>query len=94
MTPQNNKLPASLKPMLGRLVRSPFDSPKYLFELKWEGMRGLAFVEGGELRLLSRNGRNITTQFPEHGEIAQQVKVANGVLLPRLPQTHGRKSSV
>ncbi len=80
MAPQKTKLPASLKPMLGRLVRSPFDSPKHLFELKWDGMRGLAFVEGGELRLLSRNGRDITSQFPELGEIAQQVK-AGGVLL-------------
>ncbi len=75
-----NKLPSTIKPMLGRLVRSPFDSPKHLFELKWDGMRGLAFVEGGELRLLSRNGRDITTQFPELGEIAKQVK-ADGVLL-------------
>ena len=66
--------------MLGRLVRSPFDSPKHLFELKWDGMRGLALVEGGELRLLSRNGRDSTTQFPELGEIAKQVK-ADGVLL-------------
>jgi len=80
MAPQNNKLPTSIKPMLGRLVRSPFDSPKHLFELKWDGMRGLAFVEGGELRLLSRNGRDITSQFPELGEIVKQVK-DDGVLL-------------
>ncbi len=80
MAPEKNMLPASLKPMLGRLVRSPFDSPKHLFELKWDGMRGLAFVEGGELKLLSRNGRDITSQFPELGEMAKQVK-AGGVLL-------------
>ena len=65
MTTTKNKLPSTIKPMLGRLARTPFDSPNYIFELKWDGMRGLAFVEGGELRLLSRNGRNIATQFPE-----------------------------
>ncbi len=74
MTTTKNKLPSTIKPMLGRLARTPFDSPNYIFELKWDGMRGLAFVEGGELRLLSRNGRNIATQFPELGEIAKRLK--------------------
>ncbi len=49
MASTENKLPSTIKPMLGRLTRSPFDSPKHLFELKWDGMRGLAFLEGGEL---------------------------------------------
>ena len=56
MATTKSKLPATIKPMLGRLARSPFDSPNHLFELKWDGMRGLAFAQGGELRLLSRNG--------------------------------------
>ena len=80
MTITENKLPSTIKPMLGRLARSPFDSPSHLFELKWDGMRGLAFVESGELRLLSRNGRNITSQFPELGEIAKRLKSDNVVL--------------
>jgi len=44
------KLPSSIKPMLGRMARQPFDSPDYLYELKWDGMRALAFIEGGELK--------------------------------------------
>ncbi len=70
----DSKLPSTIKPVLGRLARGAFDSPKHLFELKWDGMRGLAFGEAGEQRLLSRNGRNITTQFPELGEIAKRLK--------------------
>jgi len=80
MPTTNSNLPPSIKPMLGQLVRNPFDSSKHLFELKWDGMRGLAFVEGGELRLLSRNGRNVTTQFPELGEIAKRLKSDSVVL--------------
>lgn len=49
-------LPESIKPMLGRLARRPFDSANYLFELKWDGWRALAFIEDGGLRLMSRNG--------------------------------------
>ena len=69
-----SKLPATINPMLGRLAREPFDSPKHLFELKWDGMRALAFIEGGDLKILSRNGRNITSQFPELAELPAQVK--------------------
>ena len=59
------KLPATIKPMLGGLARNAFDSPDHLFELKWDGMRTLAFIEGGTLKIFSRNGKNITSNFPE-----------------------------
>ena len=75
-----NKLPTKIKPMLGRLAREPFDSPNHVFELKWDGMRALAFIEGGELRLLSRNGRNVTSQFPELAEMPALVKSDSAVL--------------
>lgn len=68
------KLPTTIKPMLGRLARNAFDSPDYLFELKWDGMRAMAFIEGGEVKILSRNGRNITSNFPELFELPAQVK--------------------
>ncbi len=67
------KLPSTIKPMLGRLAREPFDSPKHLFELKWDGMRALAFIESGDLKLFSRNGRNVTSQFPEFADMPAHV---------------------
>ncbi len=68
-------LPEFIKPMLGRLTRRPFDSPDYVFELKWDGWRALAFVEqDGSFRLVSRNGKDMTSQFPELEAIAAQVK--------------------
>ena len=71
-----NNLPTIIKPMLGRLARNAFDSPDHLFELKWDGMRALAFIEGGSLKILSRNGRNITSNFPELAELPSHVKSA------------------
>ncbi len=73
-------LPTVIKPMLAGLVRQPFDSPNHLFELKWDGIRTLAFIEGGQVRLQSRNLRNITPQYPELVNLPQQVK-GNGVVL-------------
>jgi len=67
-THRHQSLPRTLKPVLARLTRRPFDSASHIFELKWNGMRALAFVEGGRVRLQARNLRDITASFPEiHG---------------------------
>ena len=48
---------------LARLAE-PFDHPDWLFEVKYDGFRALAHLEGGILRLVSRN-RNAFKSFPE-----------------------------
>ena len=66
--------------MLARLTRHPFDSPNHLFELKWDGIRALAFVDGGTLRLQGRNLQDLTPEFPELRGLPGLVK-ANGTVL-------------
>ena len=66
--------------MLARLVRQSFNSPDHLFEIKWDGIRALAFVEDGGFRLLSRNSKDLAPMFPELSELPAQVK-GNGVVL-------------
>ena len=80
-TPAVSKtLPKTLKPMLSRLARQPFDSPDHLFELKWDGIRALAFIEGGSVRLLNRGSRDITPGFPELSGLPKQVKADRVIL--------------
>jgi bifunctional non-homologous end joining protein LigD len=59
------RMPKTLAPMLASTADKPFDSQEWLYELKFDGVRLLAFVEGGEVRLLSRNGRSETARYPE-----------------------------
>ena len=73
-------LPASIEPMLASLARRPFDSPDHIFELKWDGLRALAFISGGSLTLQGRNDRVITQEFPELAKLPQQV-TGDGVVL-------------
>lgn len=73
-------LPASIEPMLVSLARRPFDSPDHIFELKWDGLRALAFISGGSLTLQGRNARVITQEFPELAKLPQQV-TGDGVVL-------------
>src|SRR5690349_16270892 len=58
-------LPPVINPMLAQKAETPFDSAQYLFEIKWDGIRCLAFVEGGRVRLQSRGLTEITFQFRE-----------------------------
>jgi bifunctional non-homologous end joining protein LigD len=69
-----------LRPMLASRADEAFDSRDHIFELKWAGIRALAFVEGARLRLLSQSGREITAWFPELTGIVAQVK-GDGVML-------------
>ena len=47
---------------LGR-VRAPFSHSDWVYEIKWDGFRALAYVEDGVCRLVSRNG-NVFKSFP------------------------------
>ncbi|GAA5066942.1 bifunctional non-homologous end joining protein LigD [Thermocatellispora tengchongensis] len=45
----------------------------YGYEMKWDGVRALAYVEGGAVRLISRNARDITVAYPELAMLAGAV---------------------
>jgi ATP-dependent DNA ligase len=55
-------------PLLPQLARSAKTLPTgdgWSYEPKWDGFRSIAFVDGGEVYLQSRNGRPLTRYFPE-----------------------------
>ncbi|MGH7780663.1 MAG: DNA ligase D [Candidatus Binataceae bacterium] len=51
--------------MLAKLAQEPFDSDKWLFELKYDGVRALAIRDGGSTQLFARSGTEITIRYPE-----------------------------
>jgi DNA ligase D-like protein (predicted ligase)/DNA ligase D-like protein (predicted 3'-phosphoesterase) len=57
-------------PMLARTADAPFSSPDWLFEVKWDGIRAIAYA-WETLSLLSRNGKEMAGQFPELREIRE-----------------------
>ncbi len=60
----DNTLPRSIAPMLARPGK-PFDSGEHLFEVKWDGMRALAYVDDRGYRIVSRHGNDITDRFTQ-----------------------------
>jgi bifunctional non-homologous end joining protein LigD len=73
-------MPASLSPMLATLIDKPFSDPGWLFEIKWDGARTLAWVEDGEVRLRSRAGNEVTHQYPELASLPQHLNVKQAIL--------------
>jgi len=60
--------------MLATPVNEPFDGPEWLFEIKWDGYRAVAFLEGGKMRLVSRNQNDLTGRYPELKDLPQFVR--------------------
>lgn len=58
------KLPEFIPPMLATPAE-PFDSDDYLFEIKWDGIRALTFIDGGSYRLINRRRLEMTERYPE-----------------------------
>src|SRR4051794_21087580 len=52
-------------PMLAKAGEIPRDESRYAFEVKWDGIRALAYSEPGRLRFETRNLRDVTDSYPE-----------------------------
>ena len=67
-------------PMLATLgsVASIDDEDEWAFEMKWDGIRAIAVVRDGEVRLSSRNGVDITVAYPEFQALADRVVPKGG----------------
>ncbi len=66
-------LPRDVRPMLATAGALPPDDPSWAYEVKWDGVRVLAAVEGGRVRLTSRAGNDVTGAYPELAALADAV---------------------
>jgi bifunctional non-homologous end joining protein LigD len=78
--PVKRAMPTSIYPMLAESISEPFDSPDWLFEIKWDGYRAVAFIEKGKVRLVSRNQNELTARYPELKDMAGFVKASNAII--------------
>jgi ATP-dependent DNA ligase len=51
-----------VQPIIPTWRKEPFDDPEWLFEFKYDGFRGLCYLEPGRCRFISRNG-NMLSRF-------------------------------
>ena len=60
-------------PMLATAVEQPFSREGWFFELKWDGVRAVAEVADGTVRLEGRSGREETARYPELEALARAL---------------------
>jgi bifunctional non-homologous end joining protein LigD len=88
-------MPQLVRPMLATLVDKPFTSEEWLYEIKWDGYRALAFVEDGKARLVSRNQNDLTEAFAElAAELPARVRARRALIDGEIValDEHGRSS--
>jgi bifunctional non-homologous end joining protein LigD len=66
-------LPTDVTPMLATTGTMPRAEDRWAFEVKWDGVRALIWVDGGRLTIRSRNGNDVTSSYPELRPLGLQL---------------------
>jgi bifunctional non-homologous end joining protein LigD len=77
---ERDPFPEAVVPMLGKLAELPRDADDWAAEVKWDGVRAIAYCRPGRLRLQSRNLNDITRQYPEVKRLSRQLGTRDAVL--------------
>jgi bifunctional non-homologous end joining protein LigD len=73
-------LPRDVMPMLATPGKLPDHDEGWAYEIKFDGVRVLTFVERGAARLVTRNGNDVTASYPEVAEIASALGKRSAIL--------------
>jgi bifunctional non-homologous end joining protein LigD len=73
-------MPEHLAPMLANPGRLPPEEEQWAFEVKWDGVRAIAYWRRGELRIESRNRKEIGARYPELHALGRQLGTREAVL--------------
>jgi len=78
--PDREPFPDRIQPMMAKTGPLPRDDSRWAYEIKWDGVRAIGYFEGGRMRLVSRNGNDITPRYPELRELARALAGREAVL--------------
>src|ERR1700687_3413284 len=74
-------LPDIGPPMLAQIGTGvPPSDAKWIYEVKWDGVRALSYIQNGQVRLVSRNGNLIDRQYPELSILPHRVKAQTAII--------------
>ncbi|MDQ2901726.1 MAG: DNA ligase D [Acidobacteriota bacterium] len=73
-------MPDTIAPMAATLVNKPPKGDDWVFEIKWDGIRAICFIDNGELRIQSRAGNRCERQYPELTVLPNRVSATQAIL--------------
>ncbi len=71
--PDWEPVPELVRPMLAVAAELPPEASAYGYEMKWDGVRAVVYVDGGRPRVLGRNDRDATASYPELARLAESL---------------------
>jgi bifunctional non-homologous end joining protein LigD len=74
------EMPASIEPMMATLADRVPRGEDWLFEVKWDGVRAIAFLDNEEVRLQSRSGLRCERQYPELAVMPHHIAASRAVI--------------
>lgn len=78
--PSAEAMPATFAPMLATTATARPARGRWAYELKWDGIRAMAFVDGGRARFTSRRGGDISARYPELRALGRALGATRAVL--------------
>jgi bifunctional non-homologous end joining protein LigD len=92
--PEREAMPEHVAPMLATLSKAlPRDEDHYAYEVKWDGVRAIAYVDGGTVRLDGRRGNDITRRYPEVRGLGEALGATPAVLDGEIVAFEGERPS-
>ena len=73
-------MPAAILPMKSTLSENPPKGDEWLFEIKWDGVRAICFIDDKQVRMTSRTGNSCERQYPELSVIGHQISAKQAIL--------------
>src|SRR5438477_5742376 len=77
---ENGPMPKTLDPMKAQLGDQAFDNDRWLFEVKWDGVRLIAFIDEGKVLMQSRAGRSVDAEYPQLQAISRFVNAKQAII--------------
>jgi bifunctional non-homologous end joining protein LigD len=74
------RMPRGLVPMLATAGLLPRNEDGWAFEVKWDGVRGITYIQDGTLHMESRNLKDFTPRYPEVWPLAEQLGGRDAIL--------------
>jgi bifunctional non-homologous end joining protein LigD len=72
--------PEAIVPMLAKLAPLPASDEGWAVEVKWDGVRAIAYCQPGRLQLQTRNLNTVTDSYPEVRRLSRQLGARDAVL--------------
>jgi bifunctional non-homologous end joining protein LigD len=77
---ERDPFPENVVPMLAKLSQLPRDDARWAVEVKWDGIRALAYCQPGRVQLQTRNLNDVSVQYPEVRRISRALGAHDAVL--------------